>query len=263
MLRYGTRPLGVGDGMISARQIKVSFSPQRSPVLDRLDLQVQQGEFVSVLGSSGCGKSTLLKTIAGLIIPLSGELQVGDPGSENRTEIGFVFQDPTLLPWRNVLDNIRLPLELRSVSVESQLEVARECLELVGLAPEDASKYPRMLSGGMRMRVSLARALVTRPEILLLDEPFAALDDMLRQQLNEELLGIWQELHQTIVFVTHNVAEAVFLSQRVCLMQTGSGRLVDEVEIPFPQPRQAGLRAEADYARLVDSVSRRLRETVR
>ena len=249
--------------MISARQIKVSFSPQRSPVLDRLDLQVQQGEFVSVLGSSGCGKSTLLKTIAGLIVPLSGELQVGDPGSEDRTEIGFVFQDPTLLPWRNVLDNIRLPLELRSVSVESQLEVARECLELVGLAPEDASKYPRMLSGGMRMRVSLARALVTRPEILLLDEPFAALDDMLRQQLNEELLGIWQELHQTIVFVTHNVAEAVFLSQRVCLMQTGSGRLVDEVEIPFPQPRQAGLRPEADYARLVDSVSRRLRETVR
>ena len=263
LLRHGTRPLGVGDGMISARQIIVSFSPQRSPVLDRLDLQVKQGEFVSVLGSSGCGKSTLLKTIAGLIVPLSGELQVGDPGSEDRTEIGFVFQDPTLLPWRNVLDNIRLPLELRSVSVESQLEVARECLELVGLAPEDASKYPRMLSGGMRMRVSLARALVTRPEILLLDEPFAALDDMLRQQLNEELLGIWQELHQTIVFVTHNVAEAVFLSQRVCLMQTGSGRLVDEVEIPFPQPRQADLRAEADYARLVDSVSRRLRETVR
>ncbi|MAZ94735.1 MAG: nitrate/sulfonate/bicarbonate ABC transporter ATP-binding protein [Planctomycetaceae bacterium] len=247
--------------MISARQISVAFSPSPAlPVLDGLDLQVDQGEFVSVLGSSGCGKSTLLKVIAGLVVPSQGELTVGQ--ARGRSEIGFVFQDPTLLPWRNVIDNIRLPLELRGQPVRSQLDAAGQMLEMVGLQPEDGLKFPRMLSGGMRMRVSLARALVTRPDILLLDEPFAALDDMLRQQLCEELLEIWQELRQTIVFVTHNVSEAVFLSQQVYLMQAEPGRLVDQVEVPFPFPRKASLRGEAGFARLVEDASGRLRETV-
>jgi NitT/TauT family transport system ATP-binding protein len=133
---------------------------------------------------------------------------------------------------------------------------------MVGLQPEDGLKFPRMLSGGMRMRVSLARALVTKPDILLLDEPFAALDDMLRQQLNEELLAIWEDHGQTIVFVTHNVSEAVFLSQQVFLMQSAPGRLVDQVEIPFPFPRQSELRGDAEFARFVENISRRLRETV-
>jgi NitT/TauT family transport system ATP-binding protein len=249
--------------MISARQISVAFSPSPAlPVLDGLDLQVDQGEFVSVLGSSGCGKSTLLKVIAGLVVPSQGELTVGQEQGSGRSEIGFVFQDPTLLPWRNVIDNIRLPLELRGQPVQSQLDAAGQMLEMVGLQPEDGLKFPRMLSGGMRMRVSLARALVTRPNILLLDEPFAALDDMLRQQLCEELLEIWQELRQTIVFVTHNVSEAVFLSQQVYLMQAEPGRLVDQVEVPFPFPRKASLRGEAEFAHLVEDASGRLRETV-
>ena len=215
-----------------------------------------------MLGSSGCGKSTLLKAIAGLVVPGQGELAVGQGEGNGGVEIGFVFQDPTLLPWRNVLDNIRLPLELRGQPASSQLDAAGQILEMVGLEPEDGLKFPRMLSGGMRMRVSLARALVTRPDILLLDEPFAALDDMLRQQLCEDLLEIWQELRQTIVFVTHNVSEAVFLSQRVCLMQAAPGRLVDQVDVPFPFPRQLPLRGVAGFATLVEDISRRLRETV-
>jgi len=249
-------------GMISARQIGISFSPDQPAVLEGLDLDVRQGEFVAVLGSSGCGKSTLLKLIAGLLDPTQGELEVVGQDDGRRAEIGFVFQDPTLLPWRNVIDNIRLPLELRGFPVASQLEAAGQILEMVGLQPEDGVKYPRMLSGGMRMRVSLARALVTKPDILLLDEPFAALDDMLRQQLNEDLLAIWEEHSQTIVFVTHNVSEAVFLSQQVFLMQSTPGRLVDQVQVPFPFPRQAALRGDAEFARLVEDVSRRLRETV-
>ena len=251
-----------GIGMISAQQIGISFSPHQLAVLEGLDLHVGEGDFISILGPSGCGKSTLLKLIAGLLDPTAGKLEVGGQTDDSQAEIGFVFQDPTLLPWRNVIDNIRLPLELRGYPVKAQLEAAGEIQEMVGLQPEDGLKYPRMLSGGMRMRVSLARALVTRPDILLLDEPFAALDDMLRQQLNEELLAIWEKQGQTIVFVTHNVSEAVFLSQQVYLMQSTPGRLVDQVQIPFPFPRQAALRGEAEFARLVADVGRRLREGV-
>ena len=251
-----------GTGIVSVQQVGISFSPEQPAVLEGLDLQVGEGDFVSILGPSGCGKSTLLKLIAGLLDPSTGKLEVGGPADDVQTEIGFVFQDPTLLPWRNVIDNIRLPLEIRGYPAKAQLEAAGQIQEMVGLQPEDGLKYPRMLSGGMRMRVSLARALVTRPDILLLDEPFAALDDMLRQQLNEELLAIWDKQGQTIVFVTHNVSEAVFLSQQVYLMQSTPGRLVDQVPVPFPFPRQAALRGEAEFARLVADVGRRLREGV-
>lgn len=246
--------------MISASQIQVVFRDQPAAVLDQLDLQVERGEFVTVLGPSGCGKSTLLRLIAGLQPLTSGRLEVGE--SEQPPQLGFVFQDPTLLPWRTVLDNIRLPLELQQLPLEQQLQAARQSLQMIGLSDDDATKYPRMLSGGMRMRVSLARSLVTEPELLLLDEPFAALDDILRQQLNEELLAVWQQRQQTIVFVTHNVSEAVFLSQRVFLMQANPGLVVDEVEIPFPYPRESALRGKPEFGAMVQQVSDRLRELV-
>lgn len=243
--------------MISARQIEVVFDDAGPAVLSQLDLDVDRGEFVTVLGSSGCGKSTLLKVLAGLQQATSGSLETGPPDAELKT--GFVFQDPTLLPWRNVLDNICLPLELQGQSREQQLAMANASLNLVGLSEEDATKHPRILSGGMRMRVSLARALVTQPDLLLLDEPFAALDDILRQQLNEELLEIWQQRQQTVVFVTHNVSEAVFLSQRVHLMQAQPGQLVDQIDVPFPYPRLASLRGTAEFASHVEHVANRLR----
>lgn len=246
--------------MISASQIQVTFADQQPAVLDQLDLEVERGEFVTVLGPSGCGKSTLLRLIAGLQPLTSGRLDVGEPGEP--PQLGFVFQDPTLLPWRTVLDNIRLPLELQRQPLEQQLQAARQSLQLIGLSEDDALKYPRMLSGGMRMRVSLARSLVTEPDLLLLDEPFAALDEILRQQLNEELLAVWQERQQTIVFVTHNVSEAVFLSQRVCLMQATPGLIVDEIEIPFRYPRESTLRGEPEFGAMVQQVSTRLRELV-
>lgn len=213
-----------------------------------------------MLGSSGCGKSTLLKAIAGLVVPGQGELAVGQGEGNGGVEIGFVFQDPTLLPWRNVLDNIRLPLELRGQPASSQLDAAGQILEMVGLEPEDGLKFPRMLSGGMRMRVSLARALVTEPDVLLLDEPFAALDDMLRQQLNEDMLRIREARGITTLFVTHNVSEAVFLSERVLVMSSTPGRLVDEFVVPFEYPRTASLKAEARFAGLAGDIAQRLRE---
>jgi NitT/TauT family transport system ATP-binding protein len=175
----------------------------------------------------------------------------------------FVFQDPTLLPWRTVVENIRLPLELSSVPSERHAGLIARSLELIGLRDDDRGKRPRNLSGGMRMRVSLARALVTDPDLLLLDEPFAALDDMLRQQLNEELVRIWTERRSTAMFVTHNVAEAVFLSQRIVILSSRPGRIAADLPVTLPYPRTAEQRGTAEFARLTADVSRALRETAR
>ena len=250
------------DLMIRAQDLGIRFGNSQ-PVLQQVDLQIQANEFISLVGPSGCGKSTLLRLVAGLLDPTEGEL-VGSLGGEEAatSQQGFVFQDPTLLPWRTVRDNIRLPLELQGASRNEQAEAVSRSLELIGLQPTDAGKYPRMLSGGMRMRVSLARALVMQPRLLLLDEPFAALDDMLRQQLNEELLGIWQEHPCTAMFVTHNVAEAVFLSQRVLVMGKEPGRIVDVIDVPFAYPREPDLRVEVEFAQLVGKVAASLRESV-
>jgi NitT/TauT family transport system ATP-binding protein len=224
------------------------------PVLEGLDFAVERGQFVSLVGPSGCGKTTLLRLIAHLAEPTAGRVVVhGTP----RT--AFVFQEPNLLPWRNVVDNIRLPLELLRIPTRDQRSAVDESLQMIGLRTADHGKYPRMLSGGMRMRVSLARALVTHPHILLLDEPFAALDDMLRQQLNEDLLRIWQTQQWTALFVTHNVAEAVFLSQRVLVMSVHPGRITDAVPIPFPYPRAPSLRGDPEFARVTARISQRLR----
>lgn len=234
------------------------------PVLRDVAFQIAAGQFVSLVGPSGCGKSTLLRLMAGLLSPSEGSLTLaGEPPADARRRLvrsAFVFQDPTLLPWRTVAENIRLPLELQGLPAAAHRPLIESALALIGLNQHDARKRPRMLSGGMRMRVSLARALVTDPQLLLLDEPFAALDDVLRQQLNEELVRIWQMKQWTGVFVTHNVAEAVFLSQRVMVMSTRPGTVVTDVPIPFAYPRTADLRGAPEFARLTADLSRRLRD---
>lgn len=252
--------------LIAVQNLSMSYGPSRL-VLSDINCDIKRGEFVALLGPSGCGKSTLLRLVAGLISQSSGSLTVAgqDPVIARRSSqrVAFVFQEPNLLPWRTVSANIALPLELRGTPRAEQTRAATEILSLVGLTADDARKRPRNLSGGMRMRVSLARALVTHPDLLLLDEPFAALDDVLRQQLNEELVRIWRDRGWTGLFVTHNVAEAVFLAQRVLVMGARPGRIVADIRVPFDYPREPRLRAEPDFARLCGQLSQQLREVSR
>ncbi len=247
---------------IEAEDVEVVFRGGH-PAVQNVRFAVSASQFVSIVGPSGCGKSTLLRLIAGLIPPTAGRLTVaGVSPTENRRKshrLSFVFQEPNLLPWRTVADNIRLPLQLQGMSVARQQELVEHSLRLIGLRPADAAKRPSMLSGGMKMRVSLARALVTEPNLLLLDEPFAALDDLMRGQLNEELNRLWNEQRWTAVFVTHNVAEAVFLSQRVLIMSPGPGSIVAAVDVPFGLDRSAAVRSEPEFARLCGRISQRLR----
>lgn len=261
--------LAADDGpppLIVARDLAMSFGLDRS-VLHEVTCEIRAGEFVAILGPSGCGKSTFLKLVAGLMPWTSGSLTVGnaDPEVARRTaqRTAFVFQEPNLLPWRTVADNIGLPLELRGISSDERSRQVEQSLSLIGLTPDDAQKRPRHLSGGMRMRVSLARALVTQPNVLLLDEPFAALDDVLRQQLNEELVRIWMQHRWTGLFVTHNVAESVFLAQRVLVMSRRPGTIVADMRVPFDYPRELALRADPDFARLTGELSAKLREAAR
>ncbi len=251
---------------IVAKDLDVTFRGGYAAVRGA-SFQVAAGQFISIVGPSGCGKSTLLRLIAGLLAPNTGTLTVaGVSPAENRRKrhrLSFVFQEPNLLPWRTVADNIRLPLQLQGTSINEQRGLIDESLRLIGLQPADIAKRPAMLSGGMKMRVSLARALVTHPDLLLLDEPFAALDDLMRGQLNEELNRIWNQQGWTSVFVTHNVAEAVYLSQRILVMSPSPGTVVAEVEIPFGPNRSPDLRAEPQFARLCGQVSQLLRKASR
>ena len=217
--------------------------------LGPLDLDVRKGEFVSLLGPSGCGKSTALRLIAGLSAPTSGSVGVSRPAGEARARhsIGFVFQEPTLMPWTTVRENVRLPLKLSHAPAAAADARVGEALTQVGLA-DFADAYPRELSGGMKMRVSLARALVTDPDILLMDEPFAALDEITRFRLNNDLLALWRNLRKTVIFVTHSVFESVYLSQRVIVMTSRPGRIGAEFRIDAPEPRAEEFRTSADYA---------------
>jgi NitT/TauT family transport system ATP-binding protein len=240
--------------------------PSGQTAVSKASFEVGFGEFVSLVGPSGCGKSTLLRMIAGLIAPTSGRMLIHEQlavEARRRERIGFVFQEPRLLPWRSAAHNVRLPLELDGSARAKQDVRVPDVLTLVGLTGRDAAKSPRMLSGGMRMRVSLARALVTDPDLLLLDEPFGALDDILRQQLNAELVRIWMQRRPTTIFVTHNVAEAVYLSQRILVVTPAPGRIAASVTVPFDYPRESDLRATAEFARCTGDVSDRLRETSR
>jgi NitT/TauT family transport system ATP-binding protein len=251
---------------ITAEAVSLTYADGHCAVRD-VKLSIARGEFVSIVGPSGCGKSTLLRMIAGLIEPTCGALTVaGRTPLESRRHdrnVAFVFQDANLLPWRTVTGNIRLPLELQGVSHREQTPLIEQSLRLIGLSDSDARKRPHALSGGMKMRVSLARALVTRPRLLLLDEPFGALDDLLRQRLNEDVSRIWQAESWTGLFVTHNVSEAVFLSRRVIVMSRGPGTICGEVAIDFDFPRPPRLRNDARFARLTGVVSELLEEAAR
>ena len=222
-------------------------------VLDSVSCDIPAGQWISIVGPSGCGKSTLLRCVAGLTNPTTGMVQLGGQ------QPAFVFQDPTLLPWRSAADNIQLPLELEEQSTENRSDRILQVAQLVGLDATDINKYPRELSGGMRMRVSIARALVMKPNALLLDEPFAALDEILRQQLNQELLHIWQTQQMTVLFVTHNVTEAVYLSQRV-LVLNANGTVGGDVAIDLPIDRVPAIRNTPPFLEKTAAVTRILQE---
>lgn len=232
--------------------------PNDKEVIRDLSVSAMAGEFVSLLGASGCGKSTLLRMIAGLSPISGGAIHIDGMIPKDAIKLmSFVFQDPALLPWRSVARNVELALEFEGVPVALRPSRIATVLNLVGLRDVDAY-YPRELSGGMRMRVSLARALVTTPRILLMDEPFSALDEMSRNRLNEELLALQEQHRWTTLFVTHSIAEAVFLSNRIVLMGANPGRIVQEIDIPLGARRNATLRSEPAFLSLVGRVSEAL-----
>ena len=232
-------------------------------ILDDISFEANRGDFISLIGPSGCGKSTILKLISALSPISGGEIVVeGVAPSEAMEEMFFVFQEPTLLPWLTVEQNVAMPLRLRGSKVQKRDELIAKSLAMVGLA-ERAAYYPRQLSGGQKMRVSIARALSLSPRILLLDEPFGALDEMTRDHLNEELLAIRQQQEWTAFFVTHSVAEAVFLSNRIMVLSANPGRLHEEVRVDLPYPRTEETRQSPEYQRLVAHVSKLLRSVER
>ena len=228
-------------------------------VLDGLDLEVARGEFVSLIGPSGCGKSTLLRLIARLTPASEGSITVeGLTPEQARKQMFFVFQDANLIPWRRVAENVELPLLLRGDSTEKRHERVARMLEVVGLSAA-ATKYPWQLSGGMKMRVSIARALSVTPKILLLDEPFGALDEMTRDKLNEDLLAIRARDPFTAFFVTHSVTEAVFLSTRIVVLSANPGRIAQTIDVPFTYPRVAELRETPEFLKLLGATTHALR----
>jgi len=250
-----------GVPMIEFSGLTKRYAPGQT-VLDSVNLTISKGEFVSFIGPSGCGKSTALKLISGLAVPTAGTISVDGMTPKNAREIiSFIFQDATLLPWRTVQQNVGLGLELERVGGARRKEKTSQLLELVGLQ-HMASAYPRELSGGMKMRVSIARALATSPRLLLMDEPFAALDEMSRDRLNEELLRLRDEQKWTAVFVTHSVAEAVFLSTRIVVLSPNPGRIHAMLPVELPPARTAALRATPEFDELVARVSRTLREAL-
>lgn len=262
---------------IHVRNVTLAFQPA-APVLQHISLSVAAGEIVALVGASGCGKSTLLRVIAGLLQPQRGQVQFAPALPPRSGSLAYVFQSATLLPWRTVDENIGLPLELgrsphslwsskfSGQQAERPSELERQDLiatarRSVGLSDDTAGKFSRQLSGGMQMRTSIARGLVTDPSVLLLDEPFAALDEILRNKLNELVLELWQSRPRTIVFVTHNVAEAIYLSHRVVVM--GMGRVAETVDTDLPWPRQAAVRSSLDFAKLYGRISTALAEASR
>jgi NitT/TauT family transport system ATP-binding protein len=249
------------EQVVSLRNVSKTFGRTGTTAVEGIDLDVGQREFISLIGPSGCGKSTLLRIVGDLIQPSSGEVVVnGKTAHQARLDrdYGIVFQDAVLYEWRTVAKNIGLPLEMGGWDRRRRQERVQEMLELVELTGF-ADHHPWQLSGGMQQRVSIARALSFSPALLLMDEPFGALDEMTRERLNAELLGIWAETGCTVVFVTHSIAEAVFLSTRVVVMSPRPGQITGIVEIDLPQPRTNELREEARFAELVRDVRRLLR----
>ncbi len=224
--------------------------------LQDLNLEIGASQFISLVGPSGCGKSTALQIIAGLGQMSSGQLEWG----QGRTpKLAYVFQEAALMPWATVIDNVRMPLKLAKMPKREAMAAVEESIEMVGLQGFEKC-YPRELSGGMKMRVSIARALVTKPDVLLMDEPFAALDEMTRSRLNSDLLSLWSQLRWTVVFVTHNIYESVYLSQRVVVMAARPGRVVADVTIESPYPRDEEFRTSPDFNHYCREVSHYLAE---
>jgi NitT/TauT family transport system ATP-binding protein len=251
-----------GQPVVSVRNVTKSFGARGVTALQDIDLDVRPGELVSLIGPSGCGKSTLLRVIGDLVEPTSGAVVVNGKSARQARldrDYGIVFQDPVLYDWRTVSKNIAMPLELLKWDRARRAERVSEMIELVELQGF-ADHHPWQLSGGMQQRVSIARALSFSPALLLMDEPFGALDEMTRERLNSELLRIWEASGSTIVFVTHSISEAVFLSQRVVVMSRRPGRIAAVVDVDLPQPRNADTREEPRFFELVTSVRDRLRE---
>jgi NitT/TauT family transport system ATP-binding protein len=257
-VRADTPSGATADALLELRGVSKTF-PNGTVALDGLDLDVGRHELLCMLGPSGCGKSTALRLIAGLGEASAGRLAWPNGGSAG--DIGFVFQEPTLMPWATVFDNVHLPLRLQGQGRRRAGEAVREALALVGL-DDFAGAYPRELSGGMRMRVSIARALVTRPRLLLMDEPFAAVDEITRHRLNHDLLDLWQGQGWTVVFVTHSVYEAVFLASRVVVMSARPGRIVAGFEIAEPYPRDDAFRLSESYLHYCRQASAALQQAV-
>jgi NitT/TauT family transport system ATP-binding protein len=248
--------------LVSLRRVSKQFSNGTLAVRD-VDLDLRDGEFVSLLGPSGCGKSTLLRMIAGL-----GDVSAGHidwPGStvkgSHGSELGFVFQEPTLMPWATALANVMIPLKLKGAARSEGEGRAADMLASVGLKGFE-NAYPRELSGGMRMRVSIARALVTHPRILLMDEPFAALDEITRHKLNDDLLRLWAAQRFTAIFVTHSVFESVYLSQRIVVMAARPGRVMADLAVDAPYPRDELFRTSPEYGRLCRMASETLKKAI-
>ncbi|MEM0935943.1 MAG: ABC transporter ATP-binding protein [Pseudomonadota bacterium] len=213
--------------------------------LKGMQLDVREGDFISLLGPSGCGKSTALRLIAGLMAQTAGRIEW--QGAREKGDLGVVFQEPTLMPWATVAQNVSLPFRLRGKTQSSVRDAVKDALDLVGLA-SFMDAYPRELSGGMKMRVSIARAMVTHPRLILMDEPFAALDEITRFKLNNDLLKLKEKIDCTVIFVTHSVFESVFLSDRIVVMAARPGRVIRELAVDEPYPRSETFRTSADYA---------------
>ena len=237
-----------GATLVSLRSISKAFSSGTLALKD-MSLDIGRGEFLSLLGPSGCGKSTVLRIIAGLGAPTSGTIEwmtADYDAGRPHPEIAFVFQEPTLMPWATVFSNVWLPLRLKGMSKSAARGEVMEALRMVGLETF-AHAYPRELSGGMKMRVSIARALITKPKLLLMDEPFAALDEITRFKLNNDLLELWERFGWTVIFVTHSVFESVYLSERIVVMGGRPGRVFQDLEIDAPYPRHEEFRTSALY----------------
>ncbi len=239
-----THPPGQRPRVLSMQEVDKTFNGSVA-ALRRLSLTVNEGDFISLLGPSGCGKSTALRLIAGLMRPTSGRITW--EGGQGADDLGVVFQEPTLMPWATVAQNVWLPFRLRGQSMAGVRSRIDEVLGLVGL-DRFADAYPRELSGGMKMRVSIARAIVTNPRLILMDEPFAALDEITRQKLNNDLLSLKAATGATVIFVTHSVFESVFLSDRILVMAPRPGRVVRELTVAAPYPRDLAFRTSPDYA---------------
>ena len=258
-----TKPKKDVQTVISIRDLNMVYTGRgaETVALKNANLEIKEGEFISLIGPSGCGKTTLLRLIADLIQPTSGEITVaGKTPREAREsrEYGYVFQAPVLYDWRTVLKNVTLPLEIMNFSKAERKERAAELLEMVGLG-DFHTQYPWQLSGGMQQRVSIARALAFDPKLLLMDEPFGALDEITREGMNHELLTIWQETKKTVVFVTHSIAEAVFLSSRIIVMTPRPGKIEQVIPVDLPYPRDNDTRESKEFFDLATEVRESLR----